>query len=68
MPEHVGLYLVRNLMAIHWGCLSHRQPHWWHRGRWEGAKGGKKWEKEARVERRAWERAARKVGREDVSD
>ncbi|TNN57735.1 hypothetical protein EYF80_032013 [Liparis tanakae] len=26
-PEHVGLYLVRDLMPLHWGCLSHRQPH-----------------------------------------
>lgn len=25
MPEHMGLYLVRNLMALHWGCLSCRQ-------------------------------------------
>lgn len=24
-PEHMGLYLVRNLMALHWGCLSRRQ-------------------------------------------
>lgn len=28
MPEHMELYLVRNLMALHRGCLSYRQPHW----------------------------------------
>lgn len=41
MPEHVGLYLVRDLMAPHWGCLSHRQPHWRHCGRWKRESGGR---------------------------